>query len=75
MQNQPPPLPPEHPLKYQRFEGLTSGCHTAGYDRKRLDDARNQALAWVNANPGIEIVSIDSTFGTMLAVVTVWYRE
>ncbi len=50
------------------------GLHTAGYDRKRIEAAQEQARAWMNQNPGIEIVSVDSCFGKLLAMVTVWYR-
>jgi hypothetical protein len=71
----PPPLPEKtNPLQYAHFEASKSGIHTAGFDRERLESARRQALAWINQNPGIEIVSIDSAFGHMLAIVTVWFR-
>ena len=71
----PPPLPEKtNPLQYAHFEASKAGIHTAGFDRERLESARRQALAWINQNPGIEIVSIDSTFGHMLAIVTVWFR-
>ena len=50
------------------------GIHTAGFDRNRLEIARKQAVEWINRNPGIEIVSIDSSFGNLIAIVTVWFR-
>jgi hypothetical protein len=71
----PPPIPQSaRPLQYAHFEGAKNGIHTAGLDRDRLEIARKQAVAWINQNPGIEIVSIDSCFGNMLAIVTVWFR-
>ncbi|MGD7653447.1 MAG: hypothetical protein ACQCXQ_09560 [Verrucomicrobiales bacterium] len=68
----PPPLPRQ--LKYAHFEAQKVGLHTAQFDRDRLEDARKQALAWIGDNPDAEVVSIDSCFGHMLAIVTVWYR-
>ncbi len=68
----PPPLP--RPIRYAHFEGEKMGFHTAAFDRERIEIARMQARDWINANPGIEVVSIDSSFGNMLAIVTVWYR-
>lgn len=71
----PPPIPPSsRPLQYAHFEGAKNGIHTAGLDRDRLEIARKNAVAWINQNPGIEIVSIESSFGNMLAIVTVWFR-
>lgn len=50
------------------------GLQTAAFDRERLEKARAKAAEWINANPQVEILSIDSTFGNLLAIVTVWYR-
>lgn len=76
--NTPPPLPPSppqvRPLQYAHFEATKNGLHTAGLDRDRMENARQQALAWINQHPQIEVVSIDSSFGNLLAIVTVWYR-
>jgi hypothetical protein len=49
--------------------------HTAGFDRKRLDTAQTAAREWLAAQPAIEVISIDSSFGDLLAFVTVWYRR
>jgi len=68
----PPPLP--KPVKYAHFEATKNGIHTAGFDRERIETARKQALEWINKNPQVDIISIDSSFGNMLAIVTVWYR-
>lgn len=68
----PPPLP--KPVRYAHFEGEKMGIHTAGFDRDRIEMARTKAVNWINMNPGIEVISIDSSFGNMLAIVTVWYR-
>jgi len=73
----PPPLPPQNAprnIHYQSFEGSKMGLHTANFDRDRLNDARNQAMNWINGHPEFEIVCIDSSFGNLLAIVTVWYR-
>ncbi len=39
-----------------------------------IEDAQQQALAWVNAHPDLEIVSVDTACGRVLTVVTVWHR-
>ena len=70
----PPPIPSSNPIRCVRFEGEAMGLHTAGYDRRRIEEAQEQAREWMNRNPGIEIVSVDSCFGKLLAMVTVWYR-
>lgn len=62
----PPPLP--RPMQYVCFEGNKMG------DRERMEDARKQALDWIHNNPNHQIESVDSSFGHMLAIVTVWYR-
>lgn len=50
------------------------GFHNAEHDRLRLDQSQKQAQQWINQNPQHEIVSIDSSFGNYMAIVTVWYR-
>lgn len=62
------------PIKYAHFEATKNGLHTAGLDRERIESARRQAQEWINQNPQLDIVSIDSSFGHMLAIVTVWYK-
>jgi hypothetical protein len=74
MMSTPPPLPPSG-IECIRFEGTGAGIHTAGFDRKRLDMAQLAAKQWLNANPHIEIFSIESCFGNIAAFVTVWYRR
>lgn len=71
----PPPLPKVlNPIKFIRFEGEHIGFHNAEHDRTRLDRAQMQAQQWINQNPHHEIVSINSSFGHYIAIVTVWYR-
>lgn len=70
----PPPLPPP-PIKCVRFEGSAVGLHTAGFDRKRLDAAQFAAREWISSQPSIEVISIESSFGNLLAFVTVWFRR
>jgi hypothetical protein len=50
------------------------GLHTAAFDRSRLEVAQQKALQWIAANPSVKIVSIDSCFGNLIAIVTVWYQ-
>ena len=72
----PPPIPelPE-PIQYAHFEAHKNGFFTVGRDRDLIEKARNKAQDWINKNPLKEIISIDSCFGKMLAIVTVWYRD
>jgi len=71
----PPPIPEKSdPINFIRFEGEHKGLHTASHDRTRLDIAQKQAQEWINQNPYHEIVSINSSFGHYIAIVTVWYR-
>lgn len=58
-----------------RFEGTGNGIHTAAFDRKRLDIAQLAARQWLNTNPKIEIISIESCFGDMAVYVTIWFRR
>ena len=71
---QPPPLPDPH-IECIRFEGVASGLHTAGFDRKRLDIAQKSAEEWLRSKKAIEVVSIESCFGNVAAFVTVWFRR
>ena len=71
-QSSPPPLPT--PVKYAHFEATKNGIHTANLDREKIESARKKAIKWINKNPHLEIISIDSSFGNLLAIITVWYR-
>lgn len=70
----PPPLLPP-PAECVRFEGCAVGLHTAGFDRKRLDAAQFTAREWISSQTSIEVISIVSSFGNLLAFVTVWFRR
>ena len=75
MNPSPPPLPTTtKPIQFAHFEASKSGFMTPRLDRTRLDAARLQAQCWMNQNPELEIISVDSSFGNCLAIVTVWYR-
>lgn len=71
--NTPPPLPPEQ-IRCVRFEGEKMGLHTANFDRTRLEMAQQKALQWMSAHPSAEIISVDSCFGNLIVIVTIWYR-
>jgi hypothetical protein len=70
----PPPLPPPG-IEFVRFEGTGVGLHTAGFDRTRLDKAQQSARKWLQENPSIEVITIESCFGNMAAFVTIWFRR
>jgi hypothetical protein len=69
----PPPLPSPG-IDFARFEGTGAGLLTAGFDRKRLDRAQQDAKKWLQQNPAIEIIAIESCFGNSAAFVTIWFR-
>lgn len=58
-----------------RFEGSGVGLHAAGFDRKRLDAAQAAAREWLASQPSVDVISIESSFGNLLAFVTAWYRR
>ncbi len=70
----PPPLPQRSGIQYAHFEASKVGLHTASFDRERMEEARRQAIEWINQHPEVEVISIDSCFGNLLAIVTVWYQ-
>ena len=63
------------PICFERFESTRSGFFTAGRESRMIAYAQTEAWTWMNENPHIEVISINTTATNMLASVTVWYRE
>ena len=74
MSPDPPPLPEFLPVRCARFESHKSGVFSIARDRSMIEEAQNKALQWLEKNPELDIVSIDTACGRLLTVVTVWYR-
>jgi hypothetical protein len=62
-------------IQFERFESRLSGFFTAGRDSKMIAYAQSDAEAWLQENPEIEVISIDTICTRLLACVTVWYRR
>ena len=69
-----PPMPALRPLQCERFESNRRGFMTAGRDREMIEEAQSYAILWIDENPDIQVVSIDTACAKVLTVVTVWYR-
>ncbi len=67
-------MPRGRPVRRVRFESHKSGVFSVARDRTMIEEAQQQAQAWIGENLDREIVSIDTACGRMLTVVTVWYR-
>ena len=75
MSSSPPPLPVQRPIRRAEFVekiAFRLGHVSLDYDLIRKSNAR--AETWINANPGIEIVQIETFHSSVLAVTVVWYR-
>ena len=74
----PPPLPA--PIQHQIFYGQAAGGIRLGVGKiliERINDAHQKAGAWLQSQPGIEVISITSGSASNgdAFFVTVWYRE
>ena len=70
-----PSATPDQPrLRYATFRETLSGTHGSNRDACMIEAAQKSAAEWVNAYPGIEIVSINTCITEWLAAVTIWYR-
>jgi hypothetical protein len=77
----PPPLPAA--IKHQIFHGQAAGGIRLDVGKiliERINDAHQKAEAWLQSQPGIEIITITSgsaTYGDVSAAffITVWYRD
>lgn len=75
MSAQPPPLPAARPVRRAEFKKtikMRLGEVRLDYDLIR--QSNTEAETWINANPGIEVLQIETFHSTVLAVTVVWYR-
>lgn len=70
----PPPLPPR-PIRRAVFnESLTFRLGDVNFDYSLVEKSHQKAEAWINENPGIEIVQIQTFHSSLHGVTVVWYR-
>lgn len=69
----PPPLP--RPIRRKVFEKkLTIRFGDITFDYALVSDSHEQAEAWINDHPGIEVVQIQTFHSGLMAITVVWYR-
>ena len=71
----PPPLPTHRPIRRAEFiKQLKFRLGDVSLDYPMIKKSHDQAEAWINANPGIDIVNIQTFHGNTSAITVVWYR-
>lgn len=74
----PPPLPPQaaiRPIQRAVFkESLRMRLGEVSFDYSLIEKSHQKAEAWINANPGIEIVQIQTFHSSLHGITVVWYR-
>jgi hypothetical protein len=74
----PPPLPPQatiRPIKRSVFkESLTMRLGDVSFDYNLIEKSHQKAETWINENPGIEIVQIQTFNSSLHGITVVWYR-
>jgi hypothetical protein len=71
----PPPPPIQRPIRRAEFKKqLRFRLGKARFDYALIQDAHTQAETWINANPSIEIIQIDTFHSFITAITVVWYR-
>jgi len=71
----PPPLPPP-PIKRAVFnESLKLRLGDISFDYNLIEKSHEKAEAWINANPQIEIVQIQTFHSSLSGITVVWYRS
>jgi hypothetical protein len=48
---------------------------TVAWDYRLIEECHQQAEAWMNENPGIEVVQIQTFNSSVNSITVVWYRE
>lgn len=73
----PPPLPKSagNPIKRAVFkESLTMRFGDVEFDYTLIEKSHLKAEAWINENPGIEIVQIQTFHSSLHGITVVWHR-
>lgn len=75
--NTPPPLPKfaDRPIKRAVFkESLTMRLGDVSFDYTLIEKSHLKAEAWINENPGIEVVQIQTFHSSLHGITVVWHR-
>jgi len=73
----PPPIPANATRPIQRavfIEKKAFRMDGATFDYSIIEASHTKAEAWINANPGIEIVQIQTFHDTLHGITVVWFR-
>ena len=73
----PPPIPPSHSRPIQRAVFKEVRKFRLGdirFDYGLIEASHQLAEIWINQNPGIEIVQIQTFHSSLHGITVVWYR-
>lgn len=74
----PPPLPPfatTRPIQRAVFkESLGMRLGDVSFDYNLIEKSHQKAEAWINGNPSIEVVQIQTFHSSLHGITVVWYR-
>ncbi len=81
----PPPLPQatgsapssarERPVRRAVFkESMSMRFGNVSFDYSLIEKAHAKAEAWINANPGVEIIQIETFHCNLHGITVVWHR-
>ncbi len=73
----PPPLPahPAKPVRRAVFKEIKSiRFGDVSFDYQLIESAHAKAEAWINQNPGIEIIQIETFHSSLHGITVVWFR-
>lgn len=72
--SQPPPLPESSkPIKRMEFKESVR-FSAATFDYRLIEKSHLKAEAWINANPSLEVVQIQTFHSSTYGITVVWYR-
>ena len=71
----PPPIPDQKPIQRAVFkEERKVRMGNVTFDYNLIEKSHAKAETWINENPGIEIVQIQTFNSSMSGITVVWYR-
>ncbi|MDF1740297.1 MAG: hypothetical protein P1U86_14140 [Verrucomicrobiales bacterium] len=71
----PPPVPEQRPVRRAVFkEEKKVRMGNVTFDYSLIEKSHLKAETWINENPGIEIVQIQTFNSNLSGITVVWYR-
>ena len=67
--------PAESGIRRVWFDSSKYGLLTPEREQAMLEASQKAATDWLNKNPSVDVISINTTMGKMNAAVTVWYKK